>query len=45
MAQNLTQLYAAGNLTTGFNNLTVVRGNTPFGYFDNDTEFVRDAKN
>jgi hypothetical protein len=45
MAQNLTQLYAAGNLTTGFNNLSVVRGNTPFGYFDNDTEFVRDAKN
>jgi len=45
MAQNLTQLYGAGNISTGFNNLTTVRGNTPFGYFDNDTEFVRDAKN
>jgi len=45
MAQNLTQLYGAGNLTTGFGSLTTVRGNTPFGYFDNDTEFVRDAKN
>jgi len=45
MAQNLTQLYAAGNLATGFNSLTTVKGNTPFGYFDNDTEFVRDAKN
>jgi len=45
MAQNLTQLYAAGNLAAGFGSLTTVRGNTPFGYFDNDTEFVRDAKN
>jgi hypothetical protein len=45
MAQNLTQLYGAGNIATGFGSLTTVRGNTPFGYFDNDTEFVRDAKN
>jgi hypothetical protein len=45
MAQNLTQLYGAGNISTGFGSLTTVRGNTPFGYFDNDTEFVRDAKN
>ena len=45
MAQNLTQLYGAGNLAVGFGSLTTVRGNTPFGYFDNDTEFVRDAKN
>jgi hypothetical protein len=45
MAQNLTQLYAAGNISTGFGSLTTVKGNTPFGYFDNDTEFVRDAKN
>ena len=45
MAQNLTQLYGAGNLATGFGSLTTVRGNTPFGYFDQDTEFVRDAKN
>lgn len=45
MAQNLTQLYGAGNLSAGFGSLTTVRGNTPFGYFDNDTEFVRDAKN
>jgi len=45
MAQNLTQLYGAGNIATGFGSLTTVRGNTPFGYFDNDTEFVRDARN
>jgi hypothetical protein len=45
MAQNLTQLYGAGNISTGFGSLTTVRGNTPFGYFDNDTEFVRDARN
>ena len=45
MAQNLTQLYGAGNIGGGFGNLTTVKGNTPFGYFDNDTEFVRDAKN
>ena len=45
MAQNLTQLYGAGNISTGFGSLTTVKGNTPFGYFDNDTEFVRDAKN
>lgn len=45
MAQNLTQLYSAGNLATGYGSLTTVKGNTPFGYFDNDTEFVRDAKN
>lgn len=45
MAQNLTQLYGAGNIGAGFSSLTTVRGNTPFGYFDNDTEFVRDAKN
>jgi len=45
MAQNLTQLYGAGNISSGFGSLTTVRGNTPFGYFDNDTEFVRDAKN
>ena len=45
MAQNLTQLYGAGNISTGFNSLTTVKNNTPFGYFDNDTEFVRDAKN
>ena len=45
MAQNLTQLYGAGNISTGFSSLTTVKGNTPFGYFDNDTEFVRDARN
>jgi hypothetical protein len=45
MAQNLTQLYGAGNISSGFGSLTTVRGNTPVGYFDNDTEFVRDAKN
>ena len=45
MAQNLTQLYGAGNIATGFGSLTTVKGNTPFGYFDNDTEFVRDARN
>ena len=45
MAQNLTQLYGAGNISTGFGSLTTIKGNTPFGYFDNDTEFVRDAKN
>jgi hypothetical protein len=45
MAQNLTQLYGAGNISTGFNSLTTIKNNTPFGYFDNDTEFVRDAKN
>jgi len=45
MAQNLTQLYGAGNISSGFGSLTTVRGNTPFGYFDSDTEFVRDAKN
>jgi len=44
MAQSLTQLYHT-SLAAGFNNLTTVRGNTPFGYFDQDTEFVRDAKN
>lgn len=45
MARNLTQLYGAGDLATGVSTLTTVKGSTPFGYFDNDTEFVRDAKN
>jgi len=45
MAQNLTQLYGEGNIGVGFGSLTTVKGNTPFGYFDNDVEFVRDAKN
>ena len=42
MANNLKGLYDQyfGNVIY----LSPVKGNTPFGYYDNDTEFVRDAQ-
>ena len=43
IAQNIKNLYDVFN---GDSNrfLPIIAGNTPFGYYDNDTEFVRDAR-
>ena len=43
IAQNIKNLYDVYN---GDSNrfLPIIAGNTPFGYYDNDTEFVRDAR-
>jgi len=43
VAQNIKNLY---DVYYGDSKrfLPVIAGNTPFGYYDNDTEFVRDAR-
>lgn len=33
----------SGDKNTFYNNLSRVKGNTPFGYYDNDPEFIKDA--
>jgi hypothetical protein len=43
MANNLKGLYDQYYGDVSY--LSPVKGNTPFGYYDNDTEFVTDAKN
>jgi hypothetical protein len=43
MANNLKGLYDQYFGDVSY--LSPVKGNTPFGYYDNDTEFVTDAKN
>ena len=43
MAINLKDLYDVYLGDTSY--LTPVKGNTPFEYYTNDPEFVRDAKN
>jgi hypothetical protein len=43
MANNLKGLYDQYFGDVSY--LSPVKGNTPFGYYDNDTEFVRDAQN
>ena len=42
MARNLKGLY--DQYYGDVNYLSPVKGNTPFGYYDNDTEFVTDAQ-
>jgi hypothetical protein len=43
MANLLSQIFSTGY--AGFNNLTPVKGNVPFGYYDSDPMFVADAQN
>ena len=42
-AQNIKNLYDVYNGDSR-RFLPIIAGNTPFGYYDNDTEFVRDAR-
>jgi hypothetical protein len=42
-AQNIKNLYDVYNGDSK-RFLPIIAGNTPFGYYDNDTEFVRDAR-
>jgi hypothetical protein len=42
IAQNIKNLYDVYNGDSR-RFLPIIAGNTPFGYYDNDTEFVRDA--
>ena len=43
VAQNIKNLYDVYNGDSR-RFLPIIAGNTPFGYYDNDTEFVRDAR-
>ena len=43
VAQNIKNLYDVYNGDSR-RFLPVIAGNTPFGFYDNDTEFVRDAR-
>ena len=43
VAQNIKNLYDVYN-GDSIRFLPTIAGNTPFGYYDNDTEFVRDAR-
>jgi len=43
IAQNIKNLYDVYNGDSR-RFLPIIAGNTPFGYYDNDTEFVRDAR-
>jgi hypothetical protein len=43
IAQNIKNLYDVYS-GDSFRFLPIIAGNTPFGYYDNDTEFVRDAR-
>jgi hypothetical protein len=43
IAQNIKNLYDVYNGDSR-RFLPIISGNTPFGYYDNDTEFVRDAR-
>jgi hypothetical protein len=43
IAQNIKNLYDVYNGDSR-RFLPIILGNTPFGYYDNDTEFVRDAR-
>jgi hypothetical protein len=43
IAQNIKNLYDVYNGDSS-RFLPIIAGNTPFGYYDNDTEFVRDAR-
>jgi hypothetical protein len=44
MANNLSSNTLFGQGYAGFGNLSVVKGNCPFEYYSDDTEFVKDAQ-
>lgn len=44
MALSLSDKNLFGSPTPNYDNLSPVKGNCPFGFFENDPEFVKDAK-